>query len=335
MAIYSKTTKQMMVDLINAGNPQLPFPVNETDFEFGLPEVIANPGNGHNTKIRLTAKPNTNYVGNVQLTYRRLDVGRIFGNMTLEVFRWIANTGSLSQVLTTLNDMLPLYSEKFGFNFQIGEWTDRNLTGYNGIRGDTFTITPVATNLAFVGNATAKWTIGERTLESLLSVDVIPGRRYPGGNDFVTPGHKYWVTPDGFDVDYSFAKDYLESSSLANGSAGNVRTNVFVGDAYGDGGQTTRQYIEDNILKTLKNRNGDFYTILTAAGLGQPVQDGINTPFRLNGLMWRRYALPHPDLPEANSEFYNRCVVMDLSETVGGNGPSNWGVGRLFMHYNV
>lgn len=335
MAIYSKTTKQMMVDLINAGNPQLPFPINETDFEFGLPEVIANPGNGHNTKIRITAKPNTNYVGNVQLTYRRLDVGRIFGNMTLEVFRWIANTGANGGVLTTINDLLPLYSEKFGFNFQIGEWTQANLSGYNGIRGDLFSLLPIATNLAFVGSASAKWTIGERTLESLLSVDVIPGRRYPGGNDFVTPGHKYWVTPDGFDVDYSFAKDYLESGYLASGYAGVVKTQVYVGDNYGDGQSAVRQYVENNCLKTLKNRDGDFYTVITGAGTGQPVQDGITIPYRLNGCLYRRYTLPHPDVPEANSEFYNRCVVIDMADSTGSNGPRQWGTGRIFLHYNV
>lgn len=335
MAIYSKTTKQMMVDLINAGNPQLPFPINETDFEFGLPEVMADPGNGHNTKIRVTAKPNTNYVGNVQLTYRRLDVGRIFRNMTLEVFRWIANSGANGTVLSTVNDMLPLYSEKFGFNFQVGEWNQANLTGYNGIRGDVFNLTPVATNLAFVGTVPAKWTIGERTLESLLSVDVIEGRRYPGGNDFVTPGHQYWVTPDGFDIDYSFAKDYLESQNVATGNAGVVRGAVYVGDNYGDGQGPIRQYIENNCLKTLKNRSGEFYTIVTAAGAGQAVQDGINTPYRLNGCLFRRYALPHADVPEANSEFYNRCMVIDMADSTGGNGPRKWGTGRIFLHYNV
>jgi hypothetical protein len=334
MAIYSKTTKQMMVDLINAGNPQLPFPVNEMDFEFGLPEVIADPGNGHNTRIRVTAKPNTNYVGNVQLTYRRLDVGRIFRNMTLEVYRWIANSGASGATLLQLNDLYPLYSEKYGFNFTVGEWVNQALSGLNGIRGDLFNIAPITTNLAFVGNVSGKWTIGERTLESLLTVDVVPGRRYPGGNDFVTPGHKYWVTPDGFDTDYSFAKDALEANTVATGTAGAIRGNVYVGDNYGDGAQVTRQYIENNCLKTLKNRNGDFYTVATAGG-PTGITEGLSIPFRLNGAYFRRYALPHPDVPEANSEFYNRCMVISMADYFGGGGPREWGTGRIFLHYNV
>jgi hypothetical protein len=334
MAIYSKTTKQMMVDLINAGNPQLPFPINETDFEFGLPEVIADPGNGHNTRIRITAKPNTNYVGNVQLTYRRLDVGRIFRNMTLEVSRWVANTGANGSPLILLSSLYPLYSEKYGFNFAVGEWGDGNLSGLNGIRGDVFNIAPIANNLAFVGNVQGKWTIGERTLESLLSVDVVAGRRYPGGNDFVTPGHKYWVTPDGFDMDFSAFKDTLESGVVATGYAGGIRANVYVGDNYADGSQPIRQIIENNILKTLKNRNGDFYTIVTAGGPAA-VTEAMTTPFRLNGAYFRRYALPHADVPEANSEFYNRCLVISVNDAFGGLGQRDWGTGRILLHYNV
>lgn len=340
MAIYGKTTKQMVVALINAGNPQLPFPINETDFEFSLPEVITDPGNGHNTKIRVMAKPNTNYVGNVLVTYRRLDVSRIFKNMTLYVQNWIANSGATSAPLTTIRALLPLYTERYGFNFNPLEWNDGNLSGLHGIRGDVFSITPVATNLAFVGTVPAKWEIGERTLESLLPVDQVAGRRYPGGNDFsVEANHKYWATPDGFDTDYTFAKDYFESNILASGYAGAPRSGVYVGDAYNDGGGPTRRWLEDNILRTLKNRSGENYKLVTGAGPAD-ITAAISDKNNLTGLMWRRYTLPHADVPEANSEFYNRCVVLDLRESFVTTGtpastPRTWGTGRLIFHYNV
>lgn len=340
MAIYSKTTKQMVVDLINQGNPQLPFQINETDFEFSLPEVIVDPGNGHNTRIRVMAKPNTNYTGNVVLTYRRLDIARIFKNVTPHVQSWIANNGANGTVLTTARNLLPLYGEKYGFNFNPTEWTDVNLNGYNGIRGDLWNLTPLATNLAFVGTLPCRWEIGERTLESLLPVDQLVGRRFPGGNDFsVEANHRYWVLPDGFDVDYTFAKDYLEHSYLAGNNTGGVRANVFVGDNYGDGGSAIRRWVEDNLLKTLKARDGSSYTLVQPAGPSNVV-NGINTKYDLTGLLWQRYALPHPDVPEANSEFYNRVVVLDTKNSYAGSGfgPSTqraWATGKLYFHYNV
>ena len=340
MAIYSKTTKQMVVALINSGNPQLPFPINETDFEFSLPEVITDPGNGHNTRIRIMAKPNTDYTGNVLVTYRRLDMSRIFKNMTLHVQNWIANNGATGTVLTNIRTLLPLYGEKYGFNFNPIEWIDGTLSGYNGVRGDLFNISPVTTNLAFVGTVSARWEIGERTLESLLPVDQLVGRRFPGGNDFsVEANHRYWVLPDGFNTDYTFAKDYLENTTIATGAAGAVRANVFVGDNYLDSGKPTRQWIEDNLLKTLKARDGSNYTITSPAGPAE-VTNGINTKYDLTGLVWRRYALPHPDLPEANSEFYNHVVVLDTAESYAGVGfPAStrraWATGKLYFHYNL
>jgi hypothetical protein len=340
MAIYSKTTKQMVVALINAGNPQLPFPINETDFDFSIPEVITDPGNGHNTRIRVMAKPNTNYTGNVLLTYRRLDIARIFKNVTPHVQNWIANTGANSTVLTTARNLLPLYGEKYGFNFNPAEWTDVNLTGYNGVRGDLWNLTPLATNLAFVGTVPCRWEIGERTLESLLPVDQLLGRRFPGGNDFsVEANHRYWVLPDGFDVDYTFAAAYLENMYVANGYVGGVRNNVYVGDNYNDGGQTVRRWIEDNLLRTLKARDGSSYTLVQPAG-PQDVVNGINTKYDLTGLMARRYSLPHPDVPEANSEFYNRVVIYSTAESYAGSGfgastQRAWATGKIYLHYNV
>ncbi|MNB61132.1 hypothetical protein D3C87_1107060 [compost metagenome] len=339
MAIFSKTTKQMVVALINQGNPQLPFPINETDFEFSLPEVITDPGNGHNTKIRVMSKPNTNYVGNVVLTYRRLDVSRIFKNMTLTIQNWIANGGLGTGTLTTLRTLLPLYAEKYGFNFAPEEWTDVALNGYHGIRGDTFTITPVVTNLAYVGSVSGKWEIGERTLTSLLPVDQINGRLFPGGNDFSEgANHKYWITPDGFDTDYTAYKDDLESSSLATGYAGAVRLQCFVGDSYGDGGSPLRRRVEA-LLLAMKSRDGQNYT-RTLNAVGADVVNGINNKNDLTGLLFRRYALPHADVPEANAEFFNRCVVLDTWESISIIGsptstPRAWAAGRIFLHYNV
>lgn len=328
MAIYSKTTKQMMVDLINEGNPQLPFPINATDFEFTVPEIIPETPAGHNTSIRISARPNTDYVGNVVLTYRRLNIGYIFRNMTLLVDRWMPNIG-MSTTYIQLRELLPLFGEKYGFNFIPEEWYDQALTGYNGISGHTFNIRPLPTNLAFVGAVAAKWLIGEQSLETLLPVDVIPGRQYPGGNDFAEINErKYWVNPDNFDYDYSAHKDVLENPYLPN---------VVIGYDSSSYSQSDQAFIDACISKLPVRPDSRFDTYIAKAGVSSNQADASSHPTHgvlmveggLNGIYPRRYTLPNSAVPEANSEFYNRCIVLDIPD------ECEWATGRLFFHYNV
>jgi hypothetical protein len=330
MAIYTKTAKQMLVDLINEGNPNLPFPINDTDFDFTLPETITDPGNGHNTKIRVIAKPNTNYIGNIVVTYRRLNVGFLFRNMTLEVQKWVANSGQASGNLIQIDTLLPLYSEKYGIPFTVGEWTNAWLTGYNGIRGDAFTLSPTSSNLVFIGTIQAKWFVGERTLESLLPVDVMGGRLYPGGNNLDDPAHKYWVTPDSFNMDFTEHKDILRHTYI-NG--------YFLGYNNSSIAPFQRQFITDVLSKVVprehplidKTNYVADTSVSTSAGIAIN-QAGYGykvAPLGLGGLQPTLYTLPHPHVPEANSEFFNRVLVFTLPD------DCPWGAGKLYFHFNV
>ncbi|MNO12972.1 hypothetical protein D3C76_25920 [compost metagenome] len=326
MAIYSKTTKQMVVDLINEGNPQLPFPINETDFEFSLPEVITDPGNGHNTRIRVMSKPGSEYVGNIVLTYRRLNVGFIFRNMTPFVDKWVANSGATGGTLLTFHDLIPLFNEKYGFVFNTTEWTNRNLTGYNGIRGDVFSVTPVADNLAFVGNISCKWNIGERTLESLLPVDQIPGRRFPGGNDFSDPMlRKYWMLPDTHHIDFTAQKDILENGQLTTQYLGYL--------SYWEVYQQFRDQVMSRVAPRPNERGISQFKMLISSSqhidANNPDYGCNNVDMYMNGFSFTRITLPHPNYPEANSEFYNRAILMNIP------AACKWATGRVFFHYNI
>lgn len=333
MAIYNKPSKQMVIDLINAGNPNLPFKINETDFELlDLKGIEALP-NGHNTSIRLVAKPNTNYVGNLILTYRRLNISNIFRNMIPVIDYWVPNTGANGTQLTTSTELHPKLGDKYGFLFEPGMWSDMGLSGYHGIRGDAFAITALPANWAFIGTISAKWNIGQQSLDSLLSIDQIPGRLYPGGNDFTKlEDRQYWITPDGFDVDYSKNSATFAALESALGVNGTIASTVFMGS-------TSSSYLPAlNALKTLvqniKNRNGDNYIVRgnTQADLAV---EGIK--YDMTGISIRNYRLPHADVPEANSEFYNRCIVLDptVLTTYYPTAAKTWGAGRMILHYNI
>lgn len=329
MAIYGKTTRQMLVDLINEGNPDLPFPINDTDFDFTMPEVIADPGNGHNTRVRVIAKAGTNYTGNVLVTYRRLTIGTIFRNMILELEHWVPNTGANNNVINNIYNLLPLFSEKFGLNFEAGPdfWNNQNLTGMHGVNGNTFNITASANNWAYIGSVQARWLVGERTLDSLLPNDIVDGRLYPGGNDLDDTTRKYWVTPDGFDIDHTINAANLNSTDL---------TRVPLG-LWQDYNQTAMQtFFINTILPQViprdNNKGLSAYVGLSTVGVNNENDPNFNYKTRVggvNGLQLIRVTLPNAAYPEANSEFFNRCLVL--------NFPADcpWAMGRLYFHYNV
>ncbi|MNQ00181.1 hypothetical protein D3C85_128240 [compost metagenome] len=318
MAIITKTAKAMLIDLINEGNPQLPFPITEVDFEFGVPEVIAVLPNGHNTKIRVSSKPSSPYVGNVVLTYRRLTLSYIFRNMVPEVEQWFTNSKVLNGTeVTTLYNLLPQYSAKYGIVLEQSQFNDFSLNTYNGVRGDLFSLTAKATSWAYIGSVSFKWTNGEQTLQSLLPVDTIVGRLYPGGNNFAEGNvRKKFVTQTLFDADFTTDKVTLEHSYISGYPFGYINSSIHP------------------ILNALKNL---INAKLTAKGADYQFnfnQTGSTTnyktiPFNLEGLLPVRVNLPNANYPEANSEFYNRMVTFDLPD------DCEWGTGRVYLHYNV
>lgn len=333
MAIYSKPSKQMVIDLINAGNPNLPFKINETDFELLDLKSIDTLPNGHNTSIRIVAKPNTNYVGNLILTYRRLNILNVFRNMVPVIDYWVPNTGANSNQLITSSELHSKLGDKYGFLFEAGMWSSVALSGYHGVRGDTFTISALAANWAFIGTISAKWNIGQQSLESLLSIDQIPGRLYPGGNDFtVVDDRRYWITPDGFDVDYSKYSATFGTLEPELGTNGTIGYSMYLGS-------TTSNYATalnsiKALVSSIKTRSGDNYIVRGGLQADLAVE-GIK--YDMTGVSIRNYRLPHAAVPEANSEFYNRCIVLDpdVLTTFYPTAVKKWGTGRLILHYNT
>lgn len=320
MAIITKTAKAMLIDLINEGNPQLPFPINETDFEFSTPEVITPAlANGHNTRIRVMSKPSSVYIGNVLVTYRRLAVSNLFRNMIPEIEQWFTNSKVLNGAqITTLYELLPQFSDKYGIVLEQSQFNNVGLSTYNGVRGDTFAMTAVANSWAYVGSTAMKWTNGEQTLQSLLPVDTIVGRLYPGGNNFAEGApRKRFITPDTFDIDFTSEKVLLENGWLSSYPFGNASGGgpgaLLVNMLNGLNAKLTAKGSE---LQFVAPPNGKFTNYKTVDR-------------SLEGLGLTRYRLPHAAVPEANAEFYNSVCVLSLPD------DCEWGVGRIFMHYNI
>lgn len=319
MAIITKTAKAMLIDLINEGNPQLPFKINETDFEFSTPEIITPAlANGHNTRMRVMSKPSSVYIGNVLVTYRRLAVSNLFRNMIPEIEQWFTNSKVLNGTqITTLYDLLPQFSDKYGIVLEQSQFNNVGLSTYNGVRGDTFALTAVANSWAYVGSTAMKWTNGEQTLQSLLPVDTIVGRKYPGGNNFAEGAvRKRFVTSASFDIDFTSEKVNLENGWLSSYWFGNVNS----------GPAALLTAIGNALNSKIAAKGSTLQFVFPQSGN----QQNYRTVDRsLEGLYVTRYRLPHAQVPEANAEFYNSVCVVTLPD------DCEWGVGKIYMHYNI
>jgi hypothetical protein len=336
MAIYAKTARQMLIDLINEGNPDLPFPINEADYDFTTPEAITVTAEGHNTEIRLIAKPTSPYTGNVVLTYRRLNLAYLFRGIVPTVRKWVENSGSATSVTyrSTLRQLLPIYTKKYGIALDASQIINVDLREYHGNDPDRlFNISARGDSLIFVGATQARWIIGKRTLADLIQIDEVEGRMYPDGNGF-TEGtvRKNYLTPLTYQTDFTMY--HQENSQWWD-----YHTASFL-NRYDTRYTSNRQrhYQESiyrNILRPL---------IFEAFGLTlldpQPVYLGNdydryytlspteNGEIGLYGMNYREVSLPDANYPEANSEFYNSAIVIETP------GDCPWGTGPIFLHYN-
>lgn len=319
MFFYDKTPKQMLVDLINEANPDLPFPINVTDYEFLDPVTIEETPEGHNTQIRLYAHPEAPYFGNIVLTYRRLDLARLFWGITPRIQKWFPGSddvGDNGEVIATLYDILPLFSKQYGLLLDSTQIQNQNMTAYYGAEESRlFTMRAKTDSYIYVGSVKYNWMSGRRGLEDVVTNDETVGIYYPGGNDFTDPAaRKRYLTPLTYDYDFSL---------------------MYYNNSY-NWDQTYRYYIgyssEDDHHRNFVEQIADVIEAATGIRPPQVVYNNgteyLNTEFSLNGFDITHTSLPNAAFPEANAEFFNRAIILECP------ADCPWGVGNLYFHYN-
>lgn len=333
MPIYSKTAKQQLVDLINEGNPDLPFALNVTDYDFTDPSSITPTPEGHNTQIRVIAKTTAPYTGNVLLTYRRLDLGKLFEGIVPTVRKWVENSGSTTSYdhLIYLYEILPLFTKKYGVLLEESEIQNENLRERHGNNPDDYHwyLRAKSTSILFVGNTRAEWHIGERELWDLLQVDEVEGRQYPESNDFTAPeNRKPYLTPNTFDTDFTLFHqdnprlDYTTYYMWYNSSTYHRMQNNAITQLLND-------HVAPAVGFNFIEAGEDGYNTMYNSGSGFSTHPASEGKAYTRGLYYNTYSLPDARVPEANSEFYNRVVVLEIPE------DCPWGSGNLYFHFNI
>ncbi len=306
MPKYNKPSVDLVVDLINESNPQLPFPIETGKVLFtGLAARTPGSGEYQDTQIKVNAKNNTEYVGNKVLQYRRIDIAKLFRGTSIEIHRYSAAASNASPY--ALHTLLGDINAKYGLALTTDEVTNVNFPAatdnyYPTIRTCKVNMVIQSTSLAWKGTVEVRWVQAPQELQSLVTQPELSGRLYPGGNDF-SGAHQYVLDLEAYALDFTEANiPALNVGTLGTGTSAQLSAQTAV-------------------IAKLAQLTGKPYVM--------SVPTVQNEPFNLYGSPFTLNTIPLATLPEANSRFFNRVMVIALP------AANTWGVGRLFLHYNV
>lgn len=322
MQLYPKTSPELVLDLIAATNPGLPFPLTVDTVYIGPPTAIAVvPPAIVNTTARISSKPSSKYTGSKVVSYQRINLANLFFNVTPNIRKYSA-TGEAGGNPFTIYQLLPFLNDLYGVKLTQDDVNDAAFPAYSTIteggvskKVASVAMTAKATSQAFIGSVLIRTQAGQRDLSSIILKTEIPGRLYPGGNDFVT-NTKDRLDCIGYGIDFSELMNGLGTSQT------NPRSYFFAA------GLTIGWS-----SNAVGSQQDVFDAIKTVLGIPLVVGYGGSPPasarWCLNAATTNVVTLPNAAYPEANSKDFNRLAVVT---PVAGN---TWATGRLYLHYNV
>lgn len=316
MPLFNKPSTALVYDLINEANPDLPVALTPSNAKLDNPTVTTVPGNSAlNTAINCISVGG-DYIGRESLNYRRLGLDKLLRGITVQMDKYSANQGAAGSVVFTVYNLLPLINAKYGLNLTTDDVVDANIlrgnTQENGFYTTTITVNAKGTSLGYVGSFALKWKGAPQDLESMITVTDIAVRSFPGGNDFVTPGHPVIVSNMAFGIDWStFITSGVHWDNYPNSIEG-AGSNIV---AFGN------RFIEE--LNRLYGKN---LQAPTNAAPAYAYQSWGGRVVDLSTQAGRDSA------PLANWKYYNRVLIWTIPDADTAKGC---GAGVHYIHYNV
>ena len=167
MALFNKSQKQMVLDLIIAENPALAGVTLDMIEFVGTPRTVS----GALTEVAIRGKRGAGFTGITRVRYNRIHLGTLFFSMRLNIQQYNAATSL---------DLIDAINARYGMNFLASEMVSYAIPS-NATTAQV-NIAPTANSLAYYGAATCYWTKGnqqltdyypKRTLTSLSVPDVM------------------------------------------------------------------------------------------------------------------------------------------------------------------
>jgi hypothetical protein len=279
MPNYSGTALQNVVDQINKDNPQLPSPINTTDFIFGIPKALDKPVAGRNTSIRVTAKRTGTYVDAKDLTYTRISLAYLYRSLPLTYSKYIDQLPAITPAI-----YLASVNKRYGLNLEASGMTLPTWQPNEG--GVAKALVALPTNLMYIDSVPLTWIATKKSV-----ADQIPAQT--AGLTVLAAGVKPQASSDNvvdfmtYAGDFSAFKDKLSTyaalTTIANDQDGKALIK-YMGLVSG---------LPLNLAVAATTRNG------------------------MTGVRAIQYALPNAAVPEANSTDYNHVAVVTLPAAGG------------------
>lgn len=193
--ILNKPSVDLIIDLINVANSTS---LNNTKISFGAPSVLTGDPNNHNTGVNVLAVPGSGYIGDVDVTYNRLDIGLLFKNIALNLD---------VSAPTSTKDLLPLLNSKYGLGLTIDDIED-NAIDMSGNAPHSHVIVMKDSSLAYIGQVTTTIgpdpEVGER-LDTVILTTNLNGLLYPNADTSKAQAREY-----SWGIDASSISAYLQ-----------------------------------------------------------------------------------------------------------------------------
>lgn len=271
---YRKTSAQLVFDLINRDNPQLPYKLTPDNCRLGAPAAITGQGN-RNTQISVMPKSNSGYMASTVLTYRRISADTLF-QQGAPVIDDYATPADLNGTLIRVESAMRWVNQKYGTAFIA---SDADRAGVTQAVGLNYIWNFPASNPAWIGSF--KWNrkatkkpVSEQVPESTPALLTLVSGLAPGGN------------PDNIADFLTYGADFSKFSALL---------------------QTLTTLRVLPVTAMAKDLVG-YMSLVSGRKLNAYVDAA--TKYGLQDARCIRYALPNANVPEANSTDYNNVVVI-------------------------
>lgn len=176
MLSYKKPSNELVYDLINLANPDLPIPVDANNVIIEkITDVAVNAAsNNRNTSARLRGVQGMGYTDSITLYYDRINLASVIPPYT------VSSAGFTSFTAATTHAALAAMLDAFGINFGTVDIVNRGLGGistpdYNS----TVTLTANAGSPAYRGSQGVRYYRGKPVLDTSITKDALDVMKHP------------------------------------------------------------------------------------------------------------------------------------------------------------
>jgi len=271
---YRKTSAELVFDLINRDNPQLPYKLTPDNCRLGVPAAITGQGI-RNTQISVMPKAGSGYMATTVLTYRRMSSDVLF-QQGVPIIDDYATPSDMNGAAIKVESAMRWINQKYGTNF-IASDADRAVV--TAALGTAYIWGFPATNPAWIGSfrwnrKATKKPVSEQVPATTPALLTLVSGVAPGGN------------PDNLADFMTYGADFSKFSAL-------LQTLT-----------TLRVLPATAMAKDLVG----YMSLVSGRKLNAYVDAA--TKFGMQDARCIKYALPNVNVPEANSTDYNNVVVI-------------------------